>query len=208
MICLPSKPDAETGNELLVEYGLPLGTRVVGGGADTTHPVDTHVRRELAPDLVAQSQAELHIGQPAADAASRIVLAIQVEFQLWLQNQPLREQHLVVGTKAGRGAARGADVAGRLHVEPVRCEPLHAKCYPVAARTRAEIVTDTKLAAPGGGDGVVPQRLDVAILDLALADLAFAAQPQLVLVTAVPTLNLPRLRVAVPTVNGFKLIQQ
>ena len=44
-------------------------SRVVGRGADAAYPVHPDVGRELAADFVAQAQAELHVGNAAANPA-------------------------------------------------------------------------------------------------------------------------------------------
>jgi hypothetical protein len=57
---------------------------------EAARPLDTHVRGEFAPDLVAQAQACGEIGQTAAHTASGVALAIGIRFYARLQNQLLR----------------------------------------------------------------------------------------------------------------------
>src|SRR6185312_2390409 len=102
-----------------------------------------------------------------------------------LQDQPLGEQQLVVGTQACRGTPGWSDVGGGLDLEPVRRQTLHAEGRPLPLRAGAEIMAHAQLRAPERGDGVVPQRLELAIFEPAAAAFALAAQPQLVRVTSV-----------------------
>src|SRR5690606_29347236 len=95
-------------------------------------PDDPDVRRDLPPDLVAQTQPGLARAEACGDAALRIVPAVEIELQVRLEDQAIGQQQLVLRLDPERRAAGLADVRRCLDVEPVRCEPLDANGCPRA----------------------------------------------------------------------------
>src|SRR5690242_2553024 len=162
--------------------------REVGSATETLSPHDTDVGCELASNFIAQAQAYFDVGQAGADAALRIVLAIDVSFQPRLQYQSLRQQFFVLELDARCSAATLPDVERGLGLEPVRCQPFDAERGPSATWSDAEIVPHPNLRVPVRRDCVIPQRFRAQLLQLAIGTIALELQPQLVEVTAVPGL--------------------
>src|SRR5699024_7834915 len=125
-----SEPQSQTRHPLPVGGRFSVCPRVVGAGTEAARPGDAHVWRETTPDFIAQAQAEFQVGQAAADAARRVVLAVEVGFQLGLEDQALGEQQFVAHAQACGGAAGRAGVSGRLDLEPVRRQALDAEGGP------------------------------------------------------------------------------
>src|SRR5262249_48367762 len=90
------------------------------------------VRRQLAGDLVAQSQAGIDFGKPAADLARRIVLGIEVHLDLRLQDQPLRDEKVVAAFELGGEMAVATDIAGGGDAKEQRRQTLDAERAPAA----------------------------------------------------------------------------
>src|SRR5690242_1042283 len=170
-----SEPDTQAGDELPVEHGAAGRSCEVGGGTEALRELHAHIRCELPTDLVAQPQAELYVSEAAAEPAGRIAAAVEVGFQLRLQDQPLSEAQVVAGAQARRTASGGAQIERGLHVEPVWRQALHAGRQPVARRAVAKVMAHAQRGVPIGRYGVAPQRLDVTVFQPAAAALAFAA---------------------------------
>src|SRR5690606_26891594 len=135
--------------------------------------------------------------ETGADAAFRIVSAVEIEFQSRLQDQTIRQQQIGLRLDPERRPARTADVRGRLHVEPVRREPLNADCRPGARRTRAEVMTHAGHELPPSRDGTAVERIHLAGRQGTVPRPALGPEAEAVDVAADPALAVPAdLRVA------------
>src|SRR5690606_25066562 len=69
----------------------------VCGSAVGTLPDHADIGRELSMELVAQPETGFDLAQPTADSHRRIVLAPGLAFDQPLADQPVGEQHFVLG---------------------------------------------------------------------------------------------------------------
>ena len=92
---------------------------------------DAEIGRKFPAELVAQPQARIDVRKSGADETCRVGLAVEVELDLWLQDQALREEKVVGGFELGGQMAFAADKAGELEIEEVRGEALDAERGPI-----------------------------------------------------------------------------
>ena len=101
MIIPRLEPEPQTGDEAHAAGALARAAREVRGLAEFPFVGDAEIRREFPAELVAQAQAGIDLGEPGADHAGGIGLAIEVDLDLRLQDQPLRQQKVVEGFELG-----------------------------------------------------------------------------------------------------------
>ncbi len=178
-----------TGDHVGGVAALACRLGVVTGAPEAPAPLHADVGRELARDVIAQAQPGGGVGQAAADAARRIVLAVGVELELRLQHHALGQQQFIAGAQAQGAASLVAQVAGGLDVEPVRRQALHAEGQPVAVGASAVVVANAELRVPVGRDGVPPQQLGSRILQPPLRSLPFGLEHRAVEIAPVPRLH-------------------
>src|SRR5690606_31808845 len=151
----PSEPEADAGDPAMLAGFMACGFDEIGGVAETARPDVANVGREARAEFVAQTQAETGVTQALAEAVVFVVAAVEVGFQLRLQDEAVREQDFVFAFHASSQAAGGADVAGGFELELVRRQALHADRRPVARRAAAaRIVAQADRAVPPWSGGV------------------------------------------------------
>src|SRR3546814_126037 len=101
----PLEPDSDAGDDAGVLDVVQLFTPVVGSTAVGALPRHTDVGRELAMELVTQTEAGLQRAEAITNAALRIVLAPGFGFDQPLSDQAIGEQRLVLGLKRETGLA-------------------------------------------------------------------------------------------------------
>ena len=106
----------------------------IRGLAEFSFVDDAEIGREFSVDLVAQPEAGIDVGKAGADHTDRVGLAVEIDLDLRLQDQPLREQKIVGGFELGGEMALVADIAGEFEIEKVRRETLDAERPPIAGR--------------------------------------------------------------------------
>jgi len=95
---------------------------------------DANVGRELPAEFVAQPQAGIDVGKSGAGQTRRVRFAVNIEFDLRLQDQPLGDQKIVGALELGGEMALAANEAGQFQIKKIRGETLNAKRGPVARR--------------------------------------------------------------------------
>src|SRR5690606_29481778 len=129
-------PDARDNPGVLDVPGLRA--TLIRGSAVGALPDHADIGRELPMELVAQPETGFDRAQPAANSDRRIVLAPGFALDQPLADQPVGEQHLVLGFRADPDLARVAHVGGCLDLEPVRGKTDDAKRGIGARRTAAK----------------------------------------------------------------------
>jgi hypothetical protein len=79
MIIPRSEPEPQTGDEAHAAGALARAAREVGALAEFPFVDDAEIGRKFPAELVAQAQAGIDIGEPGADHAGEIGLAVEVE---------------------------------------------------------------------------------------------------------------------------------
>jgi len=74
----------------------------------------------------AQPEAGIDVGKAGADHAGGIGFTVEIHLDLWLQDEPLREQNIVGGIELGGQMALAAHIVGELDIKKVRRETLNA----------------------------------------------------------------------------------
>jgi hypothetical protein len=75
----------------------------------------------------AQPEAGIDVGKAGADHAGGIGFTVEIHLDLWLQDEPLREQNIVGGIELGGQMALAAHIAGELDIKKVRRETLNVQ---------------------------------------------------------------------------------
>src|SRR6516225_4141867 len=96
-IVASSKPGANAEDEAHITRALARLPDKIRSLAKFSFVDHTNVRRELPAEFVAQPQAGIDVGEAGAGQAGRVGLAVNVEFDLRLQDQPLGDQEIVGG---------------------------------------------------------------------------------------------------------------
>jgi hypothetical protein len=84
---------------------------------------DAHVGRELPAEFVAQTQAGIDVGKSRADQTRRVRLAVNVEFDLRLQDQSLGDQKIVGALELGGEMTLAANEAGQFQIKKYGARP-------------------------------------------------------------------------------------
>src|SRR5437879_1701956 len=93
MASLVPHPDAE--DETHVVGDCSFVTRERGSVAKFAVVRDPDIRGELAAEFVPQAQPRIEFRQAGTDGACRIVLAVEVQFNLGLRDQTIGQQQVV-----------------------------------------------------------------------------------------------------------------
>src|SRR5580693_729250 len=88
---------------------------------------DTNMGREISAELVAQPEARIDAGKAGADLAGGVGLAVEIDLDLRLQDQPVRNQQIVKGFEFGGEMPLAAHIPGEFDIEEVRGETLNAE---------------------------------------------------------------------------------
>src|SRR4051812_46948314 len=90
-----SEPTPDAQHELQRACALAGLSGHAGGLAEFAGIGDANIGREFPADLVAQPDAGIDVGQSGTHHAARIGLAVDIHFDLWLQDQMLRDHDVV-----------------------------------------------------------------------------------------------------------------
>src|SRR5439155_23556583 len=91
-----SKPEPQAGDEAYPAGALACAPREIRGLAEFFFVDDAEIGREFPAELVAQAQSGIDVGKAGADHAGGIGLAVDIELDLRLQDQPLRQSSSVL----------------------------------------------------------------------------------------------------------------
>src|ERR1044071_2969224 len=95
-----SEPHAQPGDHRQL-VGIIAGVaRKFGRPPELAFPMQPHVWRKLATKLVTQTQTQFQVRKSRADAVLRVVLAERTKLQLGLQDEPLRDQKVVLARES------------------------------------------------------------------------------------------------------------
>ena len=100
MICR-SEPDADAKGKAHATGALARLPRKIRRLPESPLIDDADVGREFAIEFVAQPEAGIDVGKPDANQAGRVRLAVDVQLDLRLQDEPLCEQEFVGGLRFG-----------------------------------------------------------------------------------------------------------
>jgi hypothetical protein len=103
------------------------------------------IRCEFAADFITQAQASIEVGETRPNTAAGIALAVKVDFELRLENQPVGNQQIVGAFDAPGQASVITEVKGWLEFEEVWRQSFDSDCTPGASRIGIQIVTDSRL---------------------------------------------------------------
>ena len=96
-----SKPDADAKGEAHVTGALARLPGKIRRLSEFPLIDDADIGREFPVDLITQPQTSIDIRKPIADQAGRVRLAVDVQLDLRLQDEPLCEQEFVGGLRFG-----------------------------------------------------------------------------------------------------------
>jgi len=125
MICR-SEPDADAKGKAHATGALARLPRKIRRLPESPLIDDADVGREFAIEFVAQPEAGIDVGKPDANQAGRVRLAVDIELDLRLQDQPLRDQKIVGSFQLRSEVALAADKARDLEIEEVGGKALDA----------------------------------------------------------------------------------
>ncbi len=161
------------------------GRQQVGGVADGLAPGDADIGRELAPDLVAQTQADFVVRDTGAEIELCDILRLCGNLEARLQDQTLGQELVVLDLEIARDVAVLADVEVGLDAGPVGVEPLEAQDGVGQLRLRFEIVAQADLDVPVRRDGAVVEDLHLGgVKSLVERAFSFQLEPETVVVPA------------------------
>src|SRR5690606_15785634 len=155
MSCFLSEPDSNAGHDPGVVDVAGLPATLVRRSPVGTLPDHADIGGELPMELVAQAETGFNLAQSAADSDGRIVLAPGFALDQPLADQPVGEQHFVLGFRAEPDLAGVAQIGGGLDFELVRGKTDDAERAIGARRTaaKAEVMADAGDCVPPPGDG-------------------------------------------------------
>src|SRR5690606_438112 len=168
-----SKPHPDTRDPLHVTAVTTGAARKCRRLAKLLRPVDADIRREFAQQFIAQAQAEFRVRQTSADAGLGVVFSVDINFQLWRQNQLLRNQYIVFRVQTQRAAALGADEQCDIGFKKIRRQSLHTQRQPVARWLWLHVVAHADLHIEEWRNGAAVQSLDFSVFGGAIAALTF-----------------------------------
>eukprot|EP00160_Parvularia_atlantis_P006580 Unigene15755_Nuclearia_a/m.46951 Unigene15755_Nuclearia_a/g.46951 ORF Unigene15755_Nuclearia_a/g.46951 Unigene15755_Nuclearia_a/m.46951 type:complete len:370 (-) Unigene15755_Nuclearia_a:455-1564(-) len=203
-----SKPQANTGHETRFIHITTLVADEIGGFAVGAVPGDADVGGELADNFIAQAQPDFGIGQAGAHAAPRVVLAIEIGFSGWLQDQAVGQQNVVVAFQARGSLAVLTNERSGFGLEVVKCHALDTERRPGLGRFRLEILAHPGNHIPPWADRAAVQQLQFGILGDTVGAFTFGADPQTVDIAAYPARSIPGQRAAFIGILVLELIQQ
>src|SRR5688572_67947 len=99
---------------------VAIGARCIRGRPVFALADEAYIWRDFTPQLVTQAQRDFARRQPWADASRSIRLAVPVQLELRLKDQPLRDQKFVLALEAGRGPSAVGEISGGLQREAMR----------------------------------------------------------------------------------------
>src|SRR5574338_190045 len=203
-----SEPHAQSRHQSGLLGVLSGFLRQITGFTELAGPLDAQIGGELAGDFVAQAQTGGDFREAATDALRFVAPTIQVGFDVWLQDQLLGEQQLVLGVEPCRRPPALAHVGSRVDLEPVRRQALDAEGEPAAIRIDAAVLSHAQLGVPVAGDRMAPQQLGASLLQTPVVCLAFRLEHQAVVVAPVPCLHVVVDAVAVTAPNGLQPVDE
>lgn len=128
-------------------------------------PLDADIGRELATQLVAQPQPGGHLADTRADTGPRVVIAPGLGLDPPGEDQAVGEQPVVLALQPQAELSALAEVAGRLDVEPLRCQPLQADGQVGPRRAGPRVHAQAGNGVPPGRHGLPVEELQ-AVADL------------------------------------------
>src|SRR5262249_29439736 len=139
------------------------------------------VGSELARKMITESRTPVEFRQTGSNAACRIGLTVEIQFDLRLQYQPLREVQIVIALDPSRDSASIANVKRRLKFEEIGSESWSADCCPRASWPGIETNTYPRLPIEitHPRNWPVVQDFLVSVLSHAVCDSSFRFDPQL-----------------------------
>src|ERR1700722_1256068 len=152
------------------------------GRAESLVVGEADIGSEFAAEFITDTQASIELGKAGADAAARIVLAVEVELELGLGDQPVGDEKIVRTLDAAGDAALVAKIEGGRELEEIGGQAFDADRAPSASGSGIEVVTDPGLRVEilKARDRMVVERLGIAVGFDAVFDDAFGLEPELV----------------------------
>src|SRR6187401_3076019 len=181
-----SPPEPEPGHEPGTAGRLASLLRQFRRALPLAGPHYSQVRRELAPELVPQTQSDVGRGETGAQVPLRIRLTREIHLDAWLQDPPIRQQQLVVQIDARLRSPVGADVTSGFDLEPVRCQSLHAHRGPRLGITPVEVLTHAGDQIPPSGKLPSPQHMRLPFVRAPGVAAPLRPQPDTVAIAADP----------------------
>jgi len=121
-----SEPEAHARDEACVADVASVGARKISGVGKAALPMDPDIGCELARELIAQPDAKLDAGQARTNAIAWDVLCGQIDLGARLNNQPLRNAHIVVAACAHKYVTPIGEENRAFQLKPVRRETFDA----------------------------------------------------------------------------------
>jgi hypothetical protein len=91
-----------------------------GGLTERSRVRDSDIGREFSADFVTDAQTSIDLRKARADSAARVVLAVEVHFDLRLRDQAVRDQQIVRTFDPADEKTSVAEVEGGRKFEEVR----------------------------------------------------------------------------------------
>ena len=140
-----SKPDPYPGNESGADGVFAINVRIAPGLSDLSLPGHADVGRELALNLVSESQTDFSCGQSRADSARRHVLRGKIQFNAGLQDQPLREPLVVIAAEATENVTLIRHEQRAINLEPLGRQSFKADGGIAPSRAASEVLAKADL---------------------------------------------------------------
>src|SRR5690606_1033291 len=105
--------------------------------------LDSHIRRDLSPNLVAKAQSDLPLRKTRCDASLGVILREPAHLDARLQYQTIGDQERVLGLQACSCLSRLGEVGRGLHIEAVRRGALHPDGGPCSRWSRVGVLPDS-----------------------------------------------------------------
>ena len=131
----PSKPDPDTQGEAHLAGAFAHLPRKTGRLPEFPRVDDADIWGEFPLEFVAKPDSCIDIGEPGADQAGWVRLAVDVELDLRLQDQPFSDEKVVGTFQLSGKMALAAHKAGDLDIEKVGGEALNAEGGPITGWT-------------------------------------------------------------------------
>ena len=124
---LPSEPGANAENEAHITRALTSLPRKIRRLPEFSLIDDPEIGGKCPAQLVTQPEARIDIGKPGADETRGVRLAVNIELDLRLQDEPLCQEKVVGGLQPGGEMSFAAYKTGDLQIEEIRGETLDAE---------------------------------------------------------------------------------
>src|SRR4051812_49252094 len=184
------------------------GAGEAGGAAEGAGPAQAAIGRQVRHDFVAEAEAELGVGEAAAEAEGRDVLAIGVELEARLKREALGQRPIVIAAEAGARLALLREIGEGAEPEGAGVE-LAAGGEIEAPRARPRVPADAEIEVDVAPHPAAVERFQLEIVEpAARRALARRGEIDAVALTADHRGEVPGIAVAALGERPFEPVEQ